>query len=83
MQQLNGQLASAAYDKVLKKHADEFKREIAKIDNKSAYLREVFKRINLASNEDERKQAMSLLSGYSLSEQDFTDFINGKKQIEL
>lgn len=50
------------------------------------YLREVFKRINLASNEDERKQAMSLLSdlsGYSLSEQEFTDFINGKKQIEL
>ena len=59
---------------------------MAKIDNKSAYLREVFKRINLASNEDERKQAMSLLSdlsGYSLSEQEFTDFINGKKQIEL
>ena len=84
--QLNGQLASAAYDKELKKHADEFKREMAKIDNKSAYLREVFKRINLASNEDERKQAMSLLSdlsGYSLSEQEFTDFINGKKQIEL
>lgn len=86
VQQLNGQLASAAYDKELKKHADEFKREMAKIDNKSAYLREVFKRINLASNEDERKQAMSLLSdlsGYSLSEQEFTDFINGKKQIEL
>ena len=86
VQQLNGQLASAAYDKELKKHSDEFKREMAKIDNKSAYLREVFKRINLASNEDERKQAMSLLSdlsGYSLSEQEFTDFINGKKQIEL
>ena len=86
VQQLNGQLASAAYDKELKKHADEFKREMAKIDNKSAYLREVFKRINLANNEDERKQAMSLLSdlsGYSLSEQEFTDFINGKKQIEL
>ena len=85
-QQLNGKLASAAYDKELKKHADEFKREIAKIDHKSAYLREVFKRINLAGSEDERKQAMSLLSdlsGYSLSEQEFADFMNGKKQIEL
>ena len=85
-QQLNGRLASAAYDEELKKYADEFKREMAKIDNKSAYLREVFKRINLASNEEERKQAMSLmsdLSGYSLSEEDFADFINGKKQIEL
>ena len=85
-QQLSGSLASAAYDKELKKHADEFKREMAKIDNKSAYLREVFKRINLAGSEEERKQAMELmsdLSGFSLSEQEFTEFINGKKQIEL
>ena len=85
-QQLSGSLASAAYDKELKKHADEFKREMAKIDNKSAYLREVFKRVNLAGSEEERKQAMELmsdLSGYSLSEQEFTDFMNGKKQIEL
>lgn len=85
-QQLSGTLASAAYDKELKKHADEFKREMAKIDNKSAYLREVFKRINLAGSEEERKQAMELmsdLSGFSLSEQEFTEFINGKKQIEL
>ena len=85
-QQINGKLASVAYDKELKKHADEFKREMAKIDNKSAYLREVFKRINLAGSEEERKQAMELmsdLSGFSLSEQEFTEFINGKKQIEL
>ena len=85
-QQINGRLASAAYDEELKKHADKFKREIEKIDNKSAYLREVFKRINLASNEEERKQAMLMLSdlsGYSLSEQEFSDFMNGKKQIEL
>ena len=85
-QQLSGSLASAAYDKELKKHADEFKREMAKIDNKSAYLREVFKRINLAGSEEERKQAMEFmsdLSGFSLSEQEFTEFINGKKQIEL
>ena len=85
-QQLNENLASAAYDKELKKHTDEFKREMAKIDNKSAYLREVFKRINLAGSEEERKKAMELmsdLSGYSLSEQEFAEFMNGKKQIEL
>ena len=59
---------------------------MAKIDNKSAYLREVFKRINLAGCEEERKQAMELmsdLSGFSLSEQEFMEFINGNKQIEL
>ena len=58
---------------------------MAKIDNKSAYLREVFTRVNLAGSEEERKQAMELmsdLSGYSLSEQEFTEFINGKKQID-
>lgn len=86
LQQLNGKLSSAAYDKELAKYSDMWKRDIAKIDNKSAYLREVFKRINLASSEDERKQAMLLLSdisGYKLSEQDFADFMNGNKQIEL
>ena len=39
---------------------------------------EVFKRINLAGSEVERKQAMELmsdLSGFSLSEQEFTEFI--------
>lgn len=85
-QQLKENLASAAYDKELKKHTDKFKREMAKIDNKSAYLREVFKRINLAGSEVERKQAMELmsdLSGYSLSEQEFAEFMKGKKQIEL
>ena len=59
---------------------------MTKIDNKSAYLREVFKRINLAGSEEERKQAMELMSdlgGFSLSEQEFADFMNGKKQIEL
>ena len=59
---------------------------MAKIDNKSAYLREVFKRINLAGSEEERKHAMELmsdLSGYSLSEQEFTELINGKKEVEL
>ena len=73
-------------DKELKKHTDKFQREMAKIDNKSAYLREVFKRINLAGREEERKLAMELmsdLSGYSLSEQEFAEFMKGKKQIEL
>lgn len=86
LQQLNGQLASAAYDKELEKYAKKFQRDMAKIDDKSAYLRQVFKRINLASSEEDRRQAMLLLSdlsGYTLSEQDFTDFLSGKIQIEL
>ncbi len=86
VRQINGMLASTAYDEELRKYEKDFKREMTKIDDKSAYLSEVFRRINLADDEDGRRQAMSLLSdlsGYSLSEQEFTDFMNGKKTIEL
>ena len=85
-QQLNGKLASAAYDEEFDKIASDFLKQIKGIDNKSAFVREVMLRANLAKNDDERKQALlmlSELSGQNLSEQEFKDFINGKKQINL
>lgn len=85
-QQLNGKLASAAYDEAFDKIASDFRKQIKGIDNKSAFVREVMRRANLAKNDDERKQALlmlSELSGQNLSEQEFKDFINGKKQINL
>lgn len=85
-QQLNGKLASAAYDEAFDKIASDFRKQIKGIDNKSAFVREVMCRANLAKNDDERKQALlmlSELSGQNLSEQEFKDFINGKKQISL
>ncbi|MDD6853696.1 MAG: hypothetical protein PUD58_05240 [Prevotella sp.] len=85
-QQLNGRLAGAAYDEAFDKIAADFRKQIKGIDDKSAFVREVMRRANLAKNDDERKQAMLMLSelgGQSLSEQDFKDFINGKKQIIL
>lgn len=86
LQQLNGRIAAAAYDEQLDHYKKMFKGYLDRIDDKSAYLRQVFTRINLADNEQERKQAMEMLSdlsGYTLSMQDFNDFINGNKQIEL
>ena len=86
LQQLNGRIAAAAYDEQLDHYKEIFKGYLDKIDDKSAYLRQVFTRINLADNEQERKQAMEMLSdlsGYTLSMQDFNDFMNGNKQIEL
>lgn len=86
LQQLNGRIAAAAYDEQLDHYKKMFKGYLDRIDDKSAYLRQVFRRINLADNEQERKQAMEMLSdisGYTLSMQDFNDFINGNKQIEL
>ncbi|MDY4409963.1 MAG: hypothetical protein SPE56_03900 [Prevotella sp.] len=85
-QQLNGKLASAAYDEAFDKIASDFRKQIKGIDNKSAFVREVMRRANLAKDDDERKQALlmlSELSGLNLSEQEFKDFINGKKQISL
>lgn len=85
-QQLNGKLASAAYDEAFNKIASDFRKQIKGIDNKSAFVREVMRRANLAKNDDERKQALfmlSELSGQNLTEQEFKDFINGKKQINL
>lgn len=86
LQQIEGKLASAAYDAELQKYSDKFKGYLDKIDNKSAYLREVFRKINLASDEEERKLAMELLSdlsGYTLSERDFAEFMKGNQQIKL
>lgn len=85
-QQLNGKLASAAYDEAFDKIASDFRKQIKGVDNKSAFVREVMRRADLAKNDDERKQALlmlSELSGQNLSEQEFKDFINGKKQISL
>lgn len=86
LMQLNGKIAAAAYDEQLAHYKKVFGEYLNKIDDKSAYLRRVFKRINLAGNDEERKQAMLMLSdlsGFNLSMQDFTEFINGNKQIEL
>lgn len=85
-QQLNGKLASAAYDEAFDKIASDFRKQIKGIDNKSVFVREVMRRANLAKDDDERKQALlmlSELSGQNLSEQEFKDFINDKKQISL
>lgn len=82
-QQLNGKLAGAAYDEEFGKIASGFRKQIKNIDNKSAFVREIMRRANLAKSYDERKQALlmlSELSGQSLSEQDFKDFIDGKKK---
>lgn len=85
-QQFNGKIESAAYDEQLKHYTEIFKGYLDQIDDKSACLRRIFTRINLADKEEARKQAMEMLSdlsGYTLSMQDFTDFMNGNKQIEL
>lgn len=81
-----GRIATVKYEKEYDKIMSSFKQTIDKIDDKSAYLREVMKKVNLSETEDERKEAMALLSdlgGFKISESDFNEFINGKFNIEL
>lgn len=83
---LEGKLASAAYDEELRKIADDFSKQIKDIDDKSAFVREIMRHVNLAANEDDRKHALLMLgklSNQQLTEQDFQDFISGKRTIEL
>ena len=85
-QQLNGKLAAAAYDEAFDKIASDFRSQLQAVDDKNAFVREVMRRAHLATNDDNRKQALlmlSELSGQNLTEQDFRDFISGKKTIEL
>ena len=86
LQQLNGEIAERAYNEAFRKLSEEFKGYIKATDDKSAYLRKVMQRVHLASNEEERKQAlllMSDLSGFTLSEKEFDEFLKGNRQIEL
>ena len=84
--QLQGSLAAAEYDRLYNDMTERFRQQIDTIDNKSAFVREVLQRANLAMSDDERHLALlmlSELSGQSLSEQDLNAFLNGEKDIEL
>ena len=79
-------LAHKAYDRELEKLQNEFKRNLADIDNKSAVLRESLRRINTAQNHEQLKEGLLSLTGKdnaALSAQEWEDFLNGNKTIEL
>lgn len=79
-------MAHKAYDKELKKLQQEFRRAIAGIDDKGAVLRECLKNINSSMNSEQLKDGLLSLAGKNganFSRQDWDDFLNGKKNIEL
>lgn len=85
-EQISGRLASEAYDQELDRISEDFRKQIDGIDDKSAFVREVMRRVNLAEDDEDRKQALLLLSdisGQSLSAQDLKDLIDGRKTITL
>ena len=80
------EIAAKAYNRELAKLQDEFRRNIAEIDDKSAVLRESLSRINTAKGHEQLKDALLSLAGKDsrlFTDDEWTEFLNGNKTIEL
>lgn len=79
-------IAHQAYDKELEKLQEAFRSNLADIDNRGIILRESLKKINTATSEEELKEGLLSLAqkeGESFSKEDWNEFLNGTKTIEL
>ena len=79
-------IAHQAYDKELEKLQEAFRSNLADIDNRGIILRESLKKINTTTSEEELKKGLLSLAqkeGESFSKEDWKEFLNGTKTIEL
>lgn len=79
-------IAHQAYDKELEKLQEAFRNNLADIDNRGVILRESLKKINTATSEEELKKGLLSLAqkeGESFSKEEWNEFLNGTKTIEL
>lgn len=79
-------IAHQAYDKELEKLQEAFRNNLADIDNRGVILRESLKKINTATSEEELKEGLLSLAqkeGESFSKEEWNEFLNGTKAIEL
>lgn len=79
-------IAHQAYDKELEKLQKAFQNNLADIDNRGVILRESLKKINTATSEEELKEGLLSLAqkeGESFSKEEWNEFLNGTKTIEL
>ena len=79
-------IAHQAYDKELEKLQEAFRSNLADIDNRGIILRESLKKINTTTSEEELKKGLLSLAqkeGESFSKEDWNEFLNGTKTIEL
>lgn len=86
LQQMKGRIASDEYDRELERYISTFRGYMHDVENKSRYLQEVFRCINIADDDEQKKQAMFLLrelAGSDLSEDDLNGLISGHKQMDL
>ena len=73
------------YNKQLHKIQKNFMNEIKSIDKKGEYLREIFRKINTTTDNEELRKALLELSDnqINISENDLDLFLKGKKTITL
>ena len=86
IEQENNRLTRAAYDREYDRLMSQFKWMLSSVNDKANVVREISRKVNLATSAEERKRNLLLLSelsGSSLSEADFEEFINGDKTITL
>ena len=79
-------IAHQAYDKELEKLQEAFRSNLADIDNRGIILRESLKKINTTTSEEELKKGLLSLAqkeGESFSKEEWNEFLNGTKTIEL
>ena len=78
-------ISIAEYNKQLHKIQKNFMNEIKSIDKKGEYLREIFRKINTTTDNEELRKALLELSDnqINISENDLDLFLKGKKTITL
>lgn len=86
VKQAKDKMTSKSYDEELSKRLAGFKEALDAVQDKSDYLTNVFRRINLARNPEERKIAIKLLSdikGEVVTDDEILSVLNGEGQLEL
>ena len=83
--QAKSDIAAQKYDQELAKLQDAFRANLSEIDNKNAVLRECLKKMNTAQNHEQLKEGLLSLAGnqVNFTEEDWEQFLNGQKTIEL
>ena len=86
MQREQNMISIAKYDAQLKELQDDFGKQMANIDNQADIMLKILAQLNTAATPEEQKNAMLLL-GKSCkafkSEEEFSNFLNGKLNITI
>ena len=83
---LQQKLAQEVYDREYAKIKEAFAERMKAIDDRAAFVQETARKINTADDHDTLKKALIELAGdytTGMTEQDWNDFLDGKKNIQI